>query len=138
MVIRRTLAAFVAVLVLSLSLSSAVCDASCAFNQPQAHNPAQTPMEAMDQAHCQHETTVGQIEQPNIQASSSCNHHHPCVDPAKLSIQKVRPMSPKFSAAVLTVVAHAPRRDAFVVTRRSRIDTFASTLLDTPSVSLRI
>jgi hypothetical protein len=95
-------------------------------------------MEAMNQAHCQHETAVGQTEQPTIQSSSSCQHHHPCVDPEKQSVQKLRPASPQATVAVLTVVAHAHRQDAFGMTHRARIDNFTFTLPDRPSASLRI
>ena len=138
MVLRRILAAFVAVLVLSLSLSSAVCDASCAFSQPQADKPAQRAMDAMDQAHCQHETAGGQTEQTTIQSSSSCHQQRPCADPEKLSVQKLRPMSPQVIDSVLTVVAHLQRRDAVVVTQHSRIDDFTFIPPYTPSTSLRI
>ena len=140
MAVRQTLAAFVAVLVLSLSLSSAVCDASCAFvfSQLQTNQSTQMSMEAMDQVHCQHETAAGQTEQPTIQSSSSCQHHHPCVDPEKQSVQKLRPASPQATVAVLTVVAHVQRQNAFGVTQRSRIDNFTFTLPNRPSTSLRI
>jgi hypothetical protein len=134
------LAAFVAMLVLALSLSSSVCDASCAFafSQPQTNQPTQMPMEAMDQAHCQHETVVGQTEQSTIQSSSSCHHHRRCVDPEKQSVQKLRPTSPQVTDAALTVVAHLQRQDAFVMTQHSRIDNFTFTPPDIPSSSLRI
>lgn len=140
MVVRQTLAAFVAVLVLSLSLTSAVCDASCAvaFSQLPTNQPTQMSTEAMDQAHCQHETAVGKTEQPTIQSSSSCQHHHPCVDPEKQSVQRLRPASPQVTIAVLTVIAHVQRQDAFAVTQHSPIDNFTFTLPNTPSTSLRI
>jgi hypothetical protein len=95
-------------------------------------------MEAMDQAHCQHETAGGQTEQTTIQSSSSCHQQRPCADPEKLSVQKLRPMSPQIIDAVLTVVAHLQRRDAVVVTQHSRLDNFPLILSDTPSASLRI
>jgi hypothetical protein len=132
------LAGFVAVLVLSLSLSSGVCDAACSFGQAPTSDPAQMAIAAMDQAHCQHETAAGQTEQPTIQSSSSCQHHHPCVDPEKQSVQKLRPASPQVTVAVLTVVAHVQRQNAFRVTQHSRIDNFTFTLPNTPSTSLRI
>jgi hypothetical protein len=138
--VRQTLAAFVAVLVLSLSLSSAVCDASCAFafSQLQTNQSTQMSMQAMDQVHCQHETAAGQTEQPSIQSSSFCQHHHPCVDPEKQSVQKLRPAAPQVAVAVLTVIAHVQRQNAFGVTPHSRIDNFTFTLPNTPSTSLRI
>ena len=131
MLVTRTFAGFAVLLVLSVSLSSALCDASCAFGQPQG------AMLAMDQVHCQHEITASE-GQPTIQASSSCHHHHPCADRANLSVQKLRPTSTQLSLAVLNVVAHLQRHDASVLTQYSRINDCTNPLASTPATSLRI
>ena len=92
----------------------------------------------MDQAHCQHETAAGPTEKATIQSSSSCHQHRPCVDPEKLSVHKLRPVSPQVIDAVLTVVTHLHRQDAVVVTQHSRIENFTLIPSYTPSTSLRI
>ena len=128
---KRTWAAFAAVLVLSLSLSGAVCDASCAFRQPHSDGMA------MDQGACPHETKSG--EDPlSIQALSACNHHQLCADPANLPVQNVRPMSQQSHPVVLRVAAHLWRSDIFVAAAISRLDDCTNLLANTPSISLRI
>jgi hypothetical protein len=116
--VRGILATFIAALVLSVSLSSAACDLSCAFSQLPSNcdqttrlaEPMQMPMqmEGMDHAHYAHQSKLGQIELPTIHASSSMDscQHQPCAKPATLSLQKIIPTAPQLGHAVLTVVAH--------------------------------
>lgn len=131
MFVKRIWAAFAAVLVLCLSLSSAVCDASCAFGQP--HNEGT----AMEQTACPHETRSSD-DQLAIQALPSCHHHRLCADPANLPVQKVRPVSQQLHPVVLRVAARLWRDDTFVAAPISRLDHFMDLLANTPSTSLRI
>jgi hypothetical protein len=131
MFVKRTWAAFAAVLVLSLSLSGAVCDASCAFRQPHSDGTA------MDQAACQHETKSGE-DSLTIQAWSACHHRHLCADPANLPVQKLRPVSQQLHPVVLRVVAHLWGDDIFVARTISRLHDCRTLLANTPSTSLRI
>ena len=134
---RRTVAGSVAMLVLLFALSSALCDGSCALSQTQA-GPAQMATEAMEQAHCQHETAFGQTQQPNIQTSSSCHHRHSCADAANVAVPKLRPVSPQIIDLAVTVVVHLQRPDAVVSVNRTRIVSSTVGLPDAPPTSLRI
>lgn len=146
--IRGTLAALVAALVLSVSLSSAACDLSCAFNQlpskcDQATRLAE-PMqvEGMDHSHYAHQSKLGQIEIATIRASSSMGlcQHQPCAKAATFSLQMIGPMAPQFAHAVLTVVAHLQADDTFVVMHYCDCDSFPLNMsaLDPLSTNLRI
>jgi hypothetical protein len=147
-----TLAALMAALVLSASLSSTACDLSCAFNQLSSNcdqtarltEPMQAPMqmEGMDHAHCKHQLGLGQIEIATIHAPfsmGSCKHQ-PCDKPATVSSQKISPTAPQLGHSVFTVVAHLQPDDPFIAMYRSNSDSFPMNLsaLDPPSTSLRI
>jgi len=131
MFVRRIVAAFAAVVLLSLSLSGAVCDASCAFGQ------TQMPILATGQVHCQHETAAGE-EQFAMQVSAPCHHQHACVNSVDLSVQRLRPMPPQLSLAAFTTSAHLQRREIVVMAQDFRIYDFANLLASIPSTSLRI
>jgi hypothetical protein len=135
-IVTRTLAALIVVLMLAFSVSSAVCDGSCAFSQTQANDSIQMPM-AMDHGHCDHVASAVPVEHTMIQGVSSCPDHR-CGDPATLSVQKLRPASPQLSVAALTVVAHLERRDVVSVTEHSPVQSLTFVRPDTPSTSLRV
>ena len=131
MLVKRTWAAFAAVLVLSLSLSGAVCDASCAFGQSHRDGTA------MEQAACQHEAKTGE-DSLTVQAWSACHHRHFCADPANLPVQKLRPVSRQLHPMVLRVVADPWGYDIFVACTISRVHDCRNFLANPPSTSLRI
>jgi hypothetical protein len=152
--VRGILAAFLAALVLTVSLSSVACDLSCAFSQLALNCDAQgttihtawlaEPMhlEGMDHAHCKHQPRLGQIELKAIHTSFSMGscQHQPCAKPATLSLQKIRPTAPQFAHAVLTVVAHLQPDDTFVMMHHFDSGSLPLNLsaLDPLSTSLRI
>jgi len=155
--IKATLAALMAAMVLSVSLSSAACDLSCAFNQLHSNcdsppstttqrtrlgEPLQMPMqmEGTDHAHHAHESKLDRIELATIHASSMGLCHQPCAKPATLSLHKIRPTAPQFAVAVLTVVAHLQPDDTFSRRRHFDSGSFPRNLsaLDPLSTSLRI
>lgn len=149
------LAVLLAALVLSVSLSSAACDVSCAFSQlvsncdhatqladqmpMQMAMPMQ--MEGMEHAHYSHQSKPGQ-ELATIQASSNMGScpHQPCDKPAVLSLQKIRPMAHQLEHAVLTVVAHLPRNNTFLMMHHLDGGSFSLNLpaLDPLSTRLRV
>jgi hypothetical protein len=135
--VRRTLAALVAVVMLSLSLSSAICDGSCALSQPQANESMQMSMEVIDHAHCDHVAADVPGKHSSVQAVSSCPDHR-CGGTAILRVQKLRPASPQLRAAALMVVAHLERRDIVSVTGHSPTLSLTFVRPDTPTTSLRI
>lgn len=154
MKVRGILAAFLAALVLTVSLSSVACDLSCAFSQlpsscdspratihaAQLAEPMQ--MEGMDHAHCKHQSKVGQIELATIHATLSMGscQHQPCDKPATLSLPKIIPTAPQLVHAVLTVVAHLQPDVTFVAVHHSHSDSLTPNLsaLDPLLISLRI
>ena len=154
MKIRGISAAFMAALVLSVSLSSVACYLSCAFSQLASNCDAQSTtihmarlaepmqMEGMDNAHCKHQPGLPQIELKTIHASSSMDlcQHQACAKPATLSFQQIRPTAPQSGEAVLTVVAHLQPDDTFVPVHHSHSHSFPLNLsaLDPLLTSLRI
>jgi hypothetical protein len=136
-IVTRTLAALVAVLMLSLSLSSAICDGSCALSQPQANESTQMSMEMMDHEHCDHVAAGVPGKHSTIQAVSSCPDHR-CGDTAILRVQKLSPAPPQLRAAALMVVAQSEQRDIVSVTGHSPTLFLAFVRPDTPTTSLRI
>jgi len=138
-----------AALVLTVSLSSAACDLSCAFNKLPSNcdqitrlaEPMQMPMqmEGMNHAHHAHQSRLAQMELLRASSSMGSCQQQPCAKPATHSAEKIRPPSPQFDHNVLTI-AHLHRVQTSVVVHHSESDSFALNLsaLDPLSISLRI
>jgi hypothetical protein len=127
--LRESLATLMAALAIAVSLASASCDLSCAFNQfpsdcdqtTRLAVPMEMPMKGMVHADGAHQSKLGQTDLATIHVSSgmgSCPHQ-PCDKPTTLSLQKSFPTSPQLDHAVLAVLAYLQWDDTFVSTHHT-------------------
>jgi hypothetical protein len=114
--IRGILSAFVAVLMLFVSVSATACDLSCAYNQrssncepPSTRIKSPIEMEGMPHAHDSHESNLDRDNMATyVSSSMGFCHSQPCAKAANLPLQKLRPTAPQSVLAVLFVFAQAP------------------------------
>ena len=112
---RGLLSALVALLVLSVSVSSAACDLSCAFSALSSHCDATNrpleqmdmsrpmQMDGMDETHQPVQSELGPMEIPAVRALShvtSCRHQH-CDRSAITTVQKITTQAPRLAPAVV-------------------------------------
>jgi hypothetical protein len=151
---RGILSAFVALLLLAVSVFSAACDLSCAFSALSSHcDQADRPagqmdmsmpmqMDSMNQADQPLQVELGQTETMAISVSSnmqSCQHQ-PCGKPATVSAQRTAPAAPRLSHVLPAVVGNLQSVNFIGAARHAQAIPLSLNLpaLDPLSTSLRI